>query len=46
MDKPLDHRWFLLKMVSMGVFILADLGLNSSLEFDDYVGDVTPGTLS
>ncbi|GMI52162.1 hypothetical protein TeGR_g450 [Tetraparma gracilis] len=35
------HRWFLVKVFFMVLLCLCDLGLNSSLEFDDFVGSNT-----
>mmetsp|Transcript_4166 Transcript_4166/g.7789 ORF Transcript_4166/g.7789 Transcript_4166/m.7789 type:complete len:201 (-) Transcript_4166:62-664(-) len=37
-----SHRWFLVKICFMGLLCLGDLGLNSSVEFDDFVkGDTS-----
>jgi len=35
-EESTNHMWFLVKMSFMLLLCLADLGLNSSLEFDDY----------
>jgi hypothetical protein len=37
------HRWFLLKMVLLLVLCICDLAINSSVEFEDLIGNMKTG---
>jgi len=42
-EESQNHMWFLVKMSFMLLLCLADMGLNSSLEFDEYISpDAAP----